>query len=185
MAIGLVLTWVLVFKLLMETLKQHWQLTVQQVMQISLIWPNHADCANAHIEAWTKWPTCCRRYLQTHFLDRKLLYYDLNLTEAYFQGSNWCRKLFGAEQAISTFLNQCWPRSASPCGITTPQFKTSYSGIGPDHIAGVYHDMGLIIPYFVSQVNQLHLYFLWIRDYENSWGIVNWCRVAFSNDKLA
>ena len=129
------------------------------------------------------------RYLAGHIYRRIFLAEKKKILWLKF---HWCvfpgvaigsRKLFCAEQTMSPFLNLCWPRSASHCGITAPQFKTSYSGYfplwtEPGHKLSIYHDMGLIIPYFMSQVNlyQPHLYFVWVtqktHEASNYWKIL-------------
>ena len=51
------------------------------------------------------WQTCWRDFVKT-VTDKSTL----------FQVMAWCR------QATSHYLNQCWPRSMSPYGVTRPQW---------------------------------------------------------------
>ena len=54
----------------------------------------------------------------------------------------WCR------QATSHYLNQCWPRSPTPCGITRPHWFNPYRTPKTHHISPSRASYGLFLIFF-------------------------------------
>ena len=48
----------------------------------------------------------CRRHFQTHFLEWKLLYFDSDFTEIYFQGSNLKYASIGSKKGLVLIRQQ-------------------------------------------------------------------------------
>ena len=72
-------------------------------------------------------PTFYRRYFGMYFLNRKSLYFDWNFTEFCIPGiySTVGQHRFIKWlccQAGGHYLNQCWPSSMMPYGVTRPQW---------------------------------------------------------------
>ena len=85
------------------------------MVQVNLLWPgrfswNFRWVLFKPITVIDGWDTCCEIALRRMSLD---------LTDdksTLVQVMAWCR------QATSHYLNQCWPRSLPPYGVTTPQW---------------------------------------------------------------
>ena len=51
--------------------------------------------------SWAKWPSFSRRYLQTHYHEWKVLYFDLNFTGVCSQVSNWQYLSIGLDKGLA------------------------------------------------------------------------------------
>ena len=75
-------------------------------------WPSSMSPYGVNVEAWTKWVTFCKRYLQMHFLGRKCAYLNsLWPSDAIWRqrsGSTLAHVMACCLTAPSHYLNQCW-----------------------------------------------------------------------------